>query len=306
MSSSGTAKQLTTVARIALAGVLTGGLLTATAATAATATATTRGTAASAHHRPVAAPSTGCGQDTPVPPGQTTDQQITSGDRARSYLLHLPESYDPGQPLPLVLSFHGHGRTASYQEELTGMSGLDAVVVYPQGLDGTDGKTAWQGAPTRPTPTTSPSPATSSPASKSGSAWTARGSTRRASPTAAASPDCWAASSPPGSPPSPPSPAPSTPRAASAPRTSRARHRLPRRGRHHHPLLRRHREGPPAHPAVGLRLGRPRRLRRRTGDQQPPAERHPGGMGRLCRGLRSRPLPRLRPGPRMAEYHAQP
>ncbi|WP_246271258.1 alpha/beta hydrolase family esterase [Amycolatopsis acididurans] len=46
-----------------------------------------------------------------------------------------------------MLSFHGHGRTAEYQEQLSEFSGSDVIAVYPQGLTGTDGKSAWTGAP---------------------------------------------------------------------------------------------------------------------------------------------------------------
>ncbi|MCC3771550.1 PHB depolymerase family esterase [Streptomyces sp. UNOC14_S4] len=72
---------------------------------------------------------------------------LRSGGRERGYLIHLPSAYDARRPSPLVLSFHGHHRTAHFQERLTGMSALPAISVYPQGLPGTDGETAWQGAP---------------------------------------------------------------------------------------------------------------------------------------------------------------
>jgi len=89
----------------------------------------------------------GCGRPSPVPPGQSTVQEITSGGLRRSYLLHLPNDYQPARPTPLVLSFHGHRRTSEYQQELSGFSATEAIAVYPQGLVGTDGLTAWTGAP---------------------------------------------------------------------------------------------------------------------------------------------------------------
>ncbi|MYW66936.1 ferulic acid esterase [Streptomyces sp. SID8379] len=89
----------------------------------------------------------GCGTPTDLTPGASTPRTLTVDGADRAYLVHLPASYDPDRPLPLVLSFHGHGRTSDYQERLTGMNALDAIVVYPQGVTGTDGKSAWEGAP---------------------------------------------------------------------------------------------------------------------------------------------------------------
>jgi polyhydroxybutyrate depolymerase len=92
-------------------------------------------------------PTTGCGRAAPVPAGRTTPQHVVSGGLDREYTVHLPAHYDPRRPYPLVLSFHGHKRTSQYQEELSGFSALDAIAVYPQGLIGTDGESAWTGAP---------------------------------------------------------------------------------------------------------------------------------------------------------------
>ncbi|MGW0890152.1 alpha/beta hydrolase family esterase [Saccharopolyspora sp. NPDC002578] len=113
--------------------------LGAVAATGAPAHATT------APDRPL--PRTGCGDTPGIEPGTTARQEITSGGRTREYLVHVPQNYDPERPTPVALSFHGHTRSAEYQEELSGFSELDAIAVYPQGLVGTDGGTAWEGAP---------------------------------------------------------------------------------------------------------------------------------------------------------------
>lgn len=90
---------------------------------------------------------TGCGRTAPVKPGVTTTLHLTSGGIEREYTLHLPPRYDSRRAYSAVLSFHGHKRTSQYQEELSGFSGLDTIAVYPQGLVGTDGETAWTGAP---------------------------------------------------------------------------------------------------------------------------------------------------------------
>lgn len=91
--------------------------------------------------------STGCGSPPPVSPGTSQTRTIDSGGIARSYLVHVPQDYRPTEPTRLVLSFHGHKRTSEYQEELSEFSGTGAIAVYPQGVIGTDGESAWQGAP---------------------------------------------------------------------------------------------------------------------------------------------------------------
>lgn len=90
---------------------------------------------------------TGCHRQAPVPAGETTMRTLTSGGIVREYTVHVPARYQPSRPYPVVLSFHGHKRTSKYQEELSGFSAYDAISVYPQGLTGTDGESAWTGAP---------------------------------------------------------------------------------------------------------------------------------------------------------------
>ncbi|BCY09552.1 PHB depolymerase family esterase [Actinoplanes sp. L3-i22] len=90
---------------------------------------------------------TGCGKRPPAPAGTSITRTVTSGGIDRTYLLHLPAGYRPGRATPVVLSFHGRTRTSEYQEELTRMDDLDAIVAYPQGTIGTDGQPSFQGAP---------------------------------------------------------------------------------------------------------------------------------------------------------------
>ncbi|MEU9015321.1 alpha/beta hydrolase-fold protein [Streptomyces sp. NPDC048479] len=113
------------------------------------------GTSGAAQAAPAAEPraagermaTTGCGKAPEVTPGVTSEQRIESGGLARSYTVHLPENYNPGHRYPVVLSYHGHKRTSQWQEELSGFSAYDTIAVYPLGLTGTDGESAWQGAP---------------------------------------------------------------------------------------------------------------------------------------------------------------
>lgn len=87
---------------------------------------------------------TGCGRPAPAP---TTTQTVVSGGITRTYLLHIPSGYHRWKPTPVVLAFHGRTRTSEYQQELTQMDQLDAIVAYPQGTIGNDGEPSFQGAP---------------------------------------------------------------------------------------------------------------------------------------------------------------
>ncbi len=57
----------------------------------------------------------------------------------RSFVVHLPASYDNSQPLPLVLNFHGATSTKEGQQSLSQMDvKADAegfMVAYPEGVD---------------------------------------------------------------------------------------------------------------------------------------------------------------------------
>ncbi|OZM72211.1 ferulic acid esterase [Amycolatopsis antarctica] len=93
-------------------------------------------------------PSFGCFTHPDVRPGESFQGTVVSGGIERSYLAHVPDTYRSWKPKPLVLSYHGQGRTSEYQEELSGFSELDMIAVYPQGTIGTEEeKTAWSGAP---------------------------------------------------------------------------------------------------------------------------------------------------------------
>jgi len=90
-----------------------------------------------------AAESKGCGQQ--LPDDITTDKSNnltikTSDGLERSYLLHLPSNYDPKKPHGLIWSFHGRGKNATHQEEITKLSesasNPNHIVVYPQGWPG--------------------------------------------------------------------------------------------------------------------------------------------------------------------------
>ncbi|MFO0936389.1 MAG: PHB depolymerase family esterase [Gemmataceae bacterium] len=72
----------------------------------------------------------------PLGPGDHT-RKLTVENRERSYLLHIPKSYDPKSPTPVVLALHGAGMDGSMMVWFSGLNKKsdDAgfVVVYPSG-----------------------------------------------------------------------------------------------------------------------------------------------------------------------------
>ena len=81
----------------------------------------------------------GCGKPHTVD-GLSKDFTVSTDDGNRTYRIHLPSSYDPNTPAPLVISYHGHGQDMVEQETLSQFSN-DAInptmiAVYPQGLKG--------------------------------------------------------------------------------------------------------------------------------------------------------------------------
>lgn len=89
-------------------------------------------------------PTTGCHRSPVSRPGTTAkltlpvNPDTADGYTTRSYLLYLPKSYDPAQPLPVLLIFHGAEDSAAHIEIDTGFSQLAEkyrfIAVYPQGL----------------------------------------------------------------------------------------------------------------------------------------------------------------------------
>ncbi len=73
------------------------------------------------------------------PPGSSY-QEIDSSEGLRHYLLHVPSSYQPGNPTPLVIGLHGAGSNAAQFERYTGFSALSDqegfIAVYPEAVAG--------------------------------------------------------------------------------------------------------------------------------------------------------------------------
>lgn len=85
----------------------------------------------------------GCGMaslcaaaDEPLGPGDHTCL-VTAVGQTRPYLVHLPPTYTPDKPAPVVLAFHGAGINAQVMMLLSGLNKkadeAGFVVVYPNG-----------------------------------------------------------------------------------------------------------------------------------------------------------------------------
>jgi polyhydroxybutyrate depolymerase len=66
-----------------------------------------------------------------------TNGSIVSSGQTRQYLLHVPDSYDPSDPSPLIISFHAGATWPAHQKNLTRWNRLanehGFLVVYPAG-----------------------------------------------------------------------------------------------------------------------------------------------------------------------------
>ena len=66
-----------------------------------------------------------------------TNGSLISSGKKRSYLLHIPKTYDPATPAPLVISMHGYSEWPAHQMQLSRWNDLadqyGFIVVYPSG-----------------------------------------------------------------------------------------------------------------------------------------------------------------------------
>ena len=77
---------------------------------------------------------------------RTTGTIATSAGETREYILHVPGSYDPAKPTPLVISMHGAMNWPSFQMALSNWNALaderGFIVVDPAGTGG--GPKVWE------------------------------------------------------------------------------------------------------------------------------------------------------------------
>ncbi len=68
-----------------------------------------------------------------------TNQTIQVGGTSRTYILHIPSSYNGKSPVPLVLDFHPLGGTGSGEKSLSGFAALSDsngfIIAWPNGID---------------------------------------------------------------------------------------------------------------------------------------------------------------------------
>src|SRR5271157_4317806 len=74
--------------------------------------------------------------ETALAPGDHT-RTLKHDERTRSYIVHVPPKYDPKQPTPLVLAFHGGGGNAQVMMRFYGLNDKadkeGFIVAYPNG-----------------------------------------------------------------------------------------------------------------------------------------------------------------------------
>jgi polyhydroxybutyrate depolymerase len=89
--------------------------------------------------RALAAQTAGCGPARPHASGSSS-ASITTADGERTYLLHVPASYNGADAVPLVLGFHGMTGNSAGKEAYSQFSATadqpdgGFIVAYPQGL----------------------------------------------------------------------------------------------------------------------------------------------------------------------------
>jgi polyhydroxybutyrate depolymerase len=81
-------------------------------------------------------------------PGDHT-RTLTVGNLKRTYLVHVPESYDGKRPYPVVLAYHGGGSNAEQMVRFSGLSDkadtAGFIVVYPSGTGLLEKALTWNG-----------------------------------------------------------------------------------------------------------------------------------------------------------------
>ena len=73
------------------------------------------------------------------PTGTQSYGFLMADDIARTYVLHVPKSYDGATPVPLLVALHPFGCDAQLMQMLTGFNQISEregfIVVYPDGRD---------------------------------------------------------------------------------------------------------------------------------------------------------------------------
>lgn len=79
-----------------------------------------------------------CPADSNIKPGDST-LMIDIGGMQRSYIMHIPPSYDGKTPMPMVIDWHPLTQTAQYQRSASGYAELGDregfVTLFPDGIN---------------------------------------------------------------------------------------------------------------------------------------------------------------------------
>ena len=78
---------------------------------------------------------------------KSTRYEIQSAGYTRSYYVQTPKNYDPSVRYPVIVNFDGIDGGGEQMKSYAGTDALPVIAVYPDSLMGTQGFTAWQGAP---------------------------------------------------------------------------------------------------------------------------------------------------------------
>jgi polyhydroxybutyrate depolymerase len=92
------------------------------------------------------APTT-CKVDASWKPNASKTLTMNTKDGPRNYLVHMPDGFVHNQYYPLVMFYPGKGGGAQGSGITYGIYSLPAITVFPFPTTGTDGYTAWEGAP---------------------------------------------------------------------------------------------------------------------------------------------------------------
>jgi polyhydroxybutyrate depolymerase len=86
--------------------------------------------------------------DTQLGPGDHI-RTLPVRDRTRTYLVHVPPSYDGNQPYPVVLAYHGGGSNAEHMVRFCGLNvtadQAGFIAVYPNGTGALASALTWNG-----------------------------------------------------------------------------------------------------------------------------------------------------------------
>ncbi|MDZ5145413.1 alpha/beta hydrolase family esterase [Microbacterium testaceum] len=88
----------------------------------------------------------GCDANPSLEPGMSIPLAVTVDGAARGYTVHVPATMTAQTSMPLILAFAGYRMPPGQLEQLSGLDGSGAIVVYPQAASTAAG-VGWQGAP---------------------------------------------------------------------------------------------------------------------------------------------------------------